>query len=108
MRHDDLYLDDIDDAAGAIERFIGKKQYRDFLKDEVLQSAVLQKLIVIGEAAGRISKDFRKRHPGIEWESIIAFRYIAVHEYFAVNWEIVWNTATDEVPALRKQLKGIH
>lgn len=107
MRHDDLYLKDIDDAAGAIERFIGKKQYRGFLKDEVLQSAVLQKLIVIGEAAARISQEFRKGHPGIEWESIVAFRNIAVHEYFAVNWKIVWNTATDEVPALRKQLKGI-
>lgn len=107
MRRDELYLKDIIDAAEAIERFIGKKSHRHFLDDEILQSAVLQKLIVIGEAAGRTSKDFRGKHPNIEWEAIAAFRNIAVHEYFAVNWEIVWNTATGDVPAMRKEIKPL-
>lgn len=107
MRRDNLYLKDIDDAAEAIGRFIGKKSHRNFLDDEILQSAILQKLIVIGEAAARISSDFRKKHPEIEWEAIIAFRNIAVHEYFGVNWEIVWNTATGDVPGLKKQINGV-
>ena len=100
MRRDKLYIQDIEDACKAIGRFIADFDYKKFLKDEVLQSAILQKLIVIGEAAGRVSREYRTRHPEIEWEAIVAFRNIAVHEYFSVNWEIVWTTAVDDVPEL--------
>jgi uncharacterized protein with HEPN domain len=40
----------------------------------------------------------------VEWHDIIAFRNIAVHAYFAVQWEIVWATTTDDVPVLRRQV----
>jgi uncharacterized protein with HEPN domain len=40
----------------------------------------------------------------VEWHAIIAFRNIAVHAYFAVQWEIVWATTTDDVPVLRRQV----
>ncbi len=68
------------------------------------QSAVLQKLIVIGEAAARLPRAFIEKHSEIPWPDIIAFRNIAVHEYFAVDWRIVWVTATQDVPMLRRQI----
>jgi len=71
------------------------------------QSAVLQKLIVIGEAAARLPVQFRERHPEIEWADIVGFRNIAVHEYFAVSWTIVWVTATQDVPDLRRKVARI-
>ncbi|MCX8156713.1 MAG: DUF86 domain-containing protein [Verrucomicrobiae bacterium] len=52
----------------------------------------------------RLPKAFTERHAGIPWPDIVAFRNIAVHEYFAVDWRILWVTATQEVPLLRSQI----
>jgi uncharacterized protein with HEPN domain len=107
MRREELYLTDIVDAADAIERFIEGVQREDFAGDELRRSAVLQKLIVIGEAAARLPADFREHHSEVEWPDIVAFRNIAVHEYFAVDWSIVWVTATRDVPGLRREVTRI-
>ncbi len=107
MRTEALYLDDIVDAADAIARFLDDLEKDIFLDDELHQSAVLQKLIVIGEAASRISLDFRARHADIAWPDIVGLRNIAVHQYFGVSWETVWNTATLGVPVLREQIAAI-
>ena len=107
MRHEVLYLTDIVEAADAIQRFIEGVQREDFVGDELRQSAVLQKLIVIGEAAARLPVEFRDRHSQIEWVDIVGFRNIAVHEYFAVDWIIVWVTATQDVPGLRREVTRI-
>jgi uncharacterized protein with HEPN domain len=107
MRREKLYLTDIIEAADAIQRFLKKIKKNTFLKDELLQSAVLQKLTIIGEAAARLPREFRERHSEIEWEDIIGFRNIAVHAYFAVEWSIVWVAATQEVPDLRRRIADI-
>jgi uncharacterized protein with HEPN domain len=86
MRPEVLYLTDVVEAADAIRRFLVEVPRETFLNDEVLQSAVLQKLIVIGEAAARLSSDFRADHRGVPWADVVGFRNIAVHEYFAVSW----------------------
>ena len=89
MRREELYLTDIVEAADAIQRFIEGIQREDFFGDELRQSAVLQKLIVIGEAAARLPTEFTNRHPEIEWADIAGFRNIAVHEYFAVDLSLI-------------------
>lgn len=104
MRPERLYLTDIVEAVDAIARFLQGVDETAFMQDELRQSAVLQKLIVIGEAASRLPRTFTEQHPEIPWPDIIAFRNIAVHEYFAVDWRIVWVTATQEVPLLREQM----
>jgi uncharacterized protein with HEPN domain len=107
MRREKLYLTDIIESADAIARFCEGIDHDRFLQDELRQSAVLQKLIVIGEAAARLSPEFQANHPAIEWADIVGFRNIAVHEYFAVNWSIVWVTATQDVPVLAYQMVKI-
>ena len=107
MRPEKLYLVDIVEAADAIQRFIEPVTNDEFLSDELRQSGVLQKLIVIGEAAARLPKIFQEQHPEIEWPDMIGFRNIAVHEYFAIMWEIVWETAVSDVPKLRNQIATI-
>jgi uncharacterized protein with HEPN domain len=107
MRREKLYLMDILQAADAIERFVEGIRQADFYEDELRQSAVLQKLIVIGEAVTRLPTEFRKQHPKVEWADIVGFRNIAVHEYFAVSWAIVWVTATQDVPTLRQKIAHI-
>jgi len=102
MRSDALYLADILDAILAIERFVTGFDEARFLADELVQSAVLQKLSVIGEAAARLSGSTRDNFPDIPWKEIIGFRNIAVHAYFSVDWRIVFVSVTDDLPALKQ------
>jgi uncharacterized protein with HEPN domain len=107
MRPERLYLTDIVEAVDSIRDFLDGVQESKFLSDDLIRSAVLQKLTVIGEAAARLPTEFCERHPQIPWRDIVAFRNIAVHAYFAVEWPIVWVAATEEAPLLRDQAAEI-
>jgi uncharacterized protein with HEPN domain len=107
MRREHLYLQDIREACDMIQTFLEGLDASAFLASELHKAATLQKLTVIGEAAAHLSQAFREAHPQVEWCDIVAFRNIAVHAYFAVQWDIVWATATDEVPVLRRQVLEI-
>lgn len=107
MRPERLYLTDIIEAADAIATFVLGMAETDFYQDGKTQSAVLQKLIVIGEAAARLSPEFRDRYPTVEWRDIVAFRNVLVHSYFSVKLTIVWETVRQDVPTLREKMRRI-
>ena len=107
MRREILYLQDIIEACDLLQIFIQGLDASAFLASELHKAAVLQKLAVIGEAAARLPLEFRETHSEVEWRDIVAFRNIAVHAYFAVQWDIVWATAHDDVPVLRRQVLKI-
>ncbi|MCY7376013.1 MAG: DUF86 domain-containing protein [Pyrinomonadaceae bacterium] len=107
MPREELYLQDIVKSVDDIRRFLDGIEEAKFLCDEILQNAVLMKLIVIGEAAARISDEIRKNYSQIEWKPIVGFRNIAVHAYFPVKWNIVWETVTNDLLILREQIAQI-
>ena len=107
MRPEPLYLQDIVEAADNITFHIGDRSRRRFLGDRTVRAAVLHEITVIGEAAARLPSEFRERHPEVPWAKIVAFRNLVVHEYFGLDWPIVWDTATTLVPVLRKQIAGV-
>ncbi len=107
MRRDELYLHDMVEAAEAVGSFIRGVSRDEFMSDDLRRSAVLQKLIVIGEAASRISPQTRAAHPDVPWRDIAAFGNIAVHAYFSIDWNIVWHTAVTEVPSLKRQIEDV-
>ena len=107
MRRESLYLSDMVAAADYIGEFIRGADLEVFQSSEMLRSAVIQKLATIGEAASRLSEDLRVRHPEVPWPQIIAFRNILVHEYFGIDWDVVWRAAKNRCPILRDQVAGI-
>lgn len=104
MRREDLYLCDILEAADAITRFVAGVSAERFCRDDLIRSATLQKLLIIGESAARLSDAFKAGAPSIPWREIVGFRNIAIHAYFAVDWQIVWKAATINIPQLRIQI----
>lgn len=104
MRRDELYLADMLEACDDIAEFLRGLDEEAFTANKLVRSGVLQRLTVIGEAAGRVSKELRAKHEEVEWGPIAAFRHRLVHGYFAVEWPIVWEAATQEVPVLREQI----
>jgi uncharacterized protein with HEPN domain len=107
MRPDRLYLLDIIEAADRIDIHLADRDREMFLADVTRQAAVLHELTVIGEAAARLSLPLRQAHPATPWAKIVSFRNVVVHEYFALSWEIVWDTATELVPELRFEVAAV-
>ncbi len=107
MRRDELYLNDLIEAADHIAVFLGGLELDGFLRSELVRSAVVQKLAIIGEAASRISAEVKGRYPQIPWPQIVAFRNILIHAYFGIDWNEVWKAAKVDCPALCGQVSGL-
>jgi uncharacterized protein with HEPN domain len=107
MRSEKQYLTDMVEAADAIARFVADIDRETFLNDELRQSAVMQKIGVVGEAAGKVSLELREQYPDIEWPNIVGMRNILVHSYFSIKQDIIWQTATVAVPGLREKIAQI-
>lgn len=100
MQRDPAYLQDILTAAESIFEFVAEGGQSAFLGRKLLQSAVLRELTVIGEAANRLSIEFRTRHTEIPWPKVVAFRNLLVHEYDRVDMETVWYVLERHLPPL--------
>lgn len=72
-----------------------------------MKAAVLHELTVIGEAASRLPSEFKERQPLGTVVEGRGLRNFVVHEYFGLDWSIVWDTATVLVPDLRRQIASI-
>lgn len=107
MRPDLVLLSDLDQALDAAAGFAARMSKAAFVDDHLVRSAVMYELIVVGEAAGSVSDELRGAHPEIEWPQIISFRHRATHAYFAVDWDIVFDIVTNDVPRLREALAPI-
>ena len=60
---------------------------------------------IIGEAAGKLSKQFRTAHPDMPWDAIIGMRHRIVHEYFRVDLLTLWHTVDYDLPNLKDWLQ---
>ncbi len=80
--------------------FVAGLDERAFLMSDLHQSAVIRKLAVIGEAAGKVSKAFSAAHPDIPWREMTGLRHRLIHGYGDVRLDIVWSVTTQRLPGL--------
>lgn len=98
--HDLSYLWDMLRAAKEVQAFVKGKSLDDYLGDYVLQAAVERKVEIIGEAARKVSQDFKDAHAEIPWRPITAQRHVLAHDYGEIKQENIWRVATLRVPEL--------
>ncbi len=101
------YLLDILKECEYLLRRSEKLEFKEFLENEDLKRAVVRSLEVIGEAAKKIPQDFRKNFKNVEWKDVAGMRDKLIHEYFGVDYEIVWKTLKEDIPLLKEVIEKI-
>ena len=107
MRRDEAYLLDILLSARRALKYVDGLNWEEFETDELVQDAVIYPLEIMGEAAGRISEDFRDSHPDIPWHKVIGIRNRLIHEYFQINRKTVWDTIKNDLPDLIRMIEPL-
>lgn len=108
MKKDDtVYLLHILDAIDLITEYTKGMSENEFLSNSMAHDAVVRQIEIIGEAARNVSDEFQAKHPKLPWSKMTGIRNKIVHEYFNVNYSIVWDTIKDDLPLLKRSLKKI-
>lgn len=102
---DQVYLRHILDSIEKIQRYLQGVLKEDFDQNSMLQDAVIRQIEIIGEAARNVSEEFKEKNPEIPWLTMTGMRNKLIHEYFAVNSSIVWDTIMGDLPVLKQQIQ---
>ena len=103
-RDEAALLDILHSARQAIEHAAGLN-FEAFATDVLRQDAVVRRIEVVGEAARRVSDDGRSAQAHLPWAQMIRMRNRIIHEYDRVDLQIVWDTVTQDLPRLVRQLE---
>ena len=102
-----LLLEDMLEAASKITKYTEGLDFDAFVDDDKTIDAVIRNFEIIGEAANRIDPDFKVKNPEIEWNHLRGFRNRIVHEYFGVDYEIVWSIIESDIEDLISRLNDL-
>lgn len=106
-KRDAGYLWDMLEAARSAREFTIEASFHQYLHDKKLRMAVERAVEIIGEAANRVSKQFRDAHPEIPWQKIVGQRHVIIHEYGDLEDELIWKVATISAPELIDKLEKL-
>ena len=104
---DAAYLWDMLQACDEVESMLENFDLAAFLQNRMLLRAIERDVELIGEAAKRLSPAFRDAHPGIPWRMIIGQRNILAHEYGRIDHELLYHTASDDIPQLATKIRAL-
>jgi len=102
MKHEVIdYIIDIKKECEYLLSRAKEVSYDEFIKNEDFKKAFVRSLEIIGEAAKKIPEEIKNCYPQIKWKNISGMRDILIHEYFGVDYKVVWKTVRERIPELK-------
>lgn len=107
QKDDPVYVGHMLDTCVSAVQKVTARTRQEFDADENLRLALTHLVQTIGEAARHVSSGFQEGHPSIPWSKIIGMRHKVVHDYLHVDYDLVWDVVTHELPPLVESLERI-
>ena len=102
-----MYLTDIQTAMSRIAEYLEDSTFPEFKRDYKTVDAVIRNFEVIGEASKNLPVELKLKYPEVPWEEMYLLRNKVSHEYFGVDYEIIWDVATNYLPENKTQIDKI-
>lgn len=102
-----LLLKDILESIQKIQKYTKGLSFRKFLGNQKTSDAVVRNFEIIGEAAHQLPLFIKKLYKQIEWRKVVGLRNRIIHEYFGVDYEILWFIMNKELNELKAKIEKI-
>jgi len=102
-----IFLLHILESIEKLEEITTTTSKEEFLKNWIIQDAILKNFIVIGEAVANIDEEIKQQYSTINWRGAKSMRNFIVHEYFSVDLNFVWETILETIPKFKKDISNI-
>ncbi|HPX73881.1 MAG TPA: DUF86 domain-containing protein [Methanoregulaceae archaeon] len=94
-------------AAEKILDYSSGISFDELSSDELRKDAILRNIQVLGDAAKSIPQEFKSLHQELDWKGVSGLRDIITHQYFRVDWSLIWTAIGADLPLLASQLRDI-
>ncbi|MDR1342290.1 MAG: DUF86 domain-containing protein [Prevotellaceae bacterium] len=102
-----MFFDDLLLAIGRVFEYTAGRNFAEFKKDYKTVDAVIRNFEIIGEAAKNIPSAIKEQYPEVPWAEMYLLRNKISHEYFGIDYEIIWDIITNYLPTNREQIAKI-
>ncbi len=102
-----MYLEDIQLAMSRIAEYVEGYDFNRFKKDYKTVDAVIRNFEIIGEASRTLDDEIKNKYPDVPWKEMYYLRNRVSHEYFGVDYEIIWDVAVNHLPNNKLQIDAI-
>lgn len=101
------YLKHIIDETKYVMGHTEQLSREDFLRDETLKRSFVRSIEIIGGVAKKVPDDFRLQYPDINWRAMAGMRDKLIHDYFGIDYEIVWDVVINNIPELHQKISQL-
>ena len=105
-----LYLEDMLTSMLRIEEYIGEMEFKEFKMNYMVVDAIVRNFEIIGEASKNVPIEIQNKYPQIPWKKMYGLRNLISHEYFGIDYEMIWEISKNNLPQnsidLRKIIKN--
>jgi uncharacterized protein with HEPN domain len=102
-----IFLGDMLNSIKLFEEYIGDNDFKNFKMNRMAVDAVIRNFEIIGEAAKNIPLEFQTKYPEIPWKKMYNLRNLISHEYFGIDYEMIWEIVKSNLPQNKTDLERI-